>query len=233
MRKFNPVLIFIPLFIIGCTKTEEDFVGSYKTLHTTKVRSGSSGFFSFYSKRPARNTTASYLELRDVEINIFKDGESLKGEAEISSSKADAFDPNTSVKKVGFDLVNFRLENDTLRFTFENQALKLMGKKVKGLIYGQQGSTIIGIDNELTTEKNYKTPNPLYISSNKEFNFYHVISTENPKSAITEKFYNLQIENYNKQLKETSDKETKQILENSIKEIEERLKLLKDGKEHE
>ncbi|HEX8546414.1 MAG TPA: hypothetical protein VF691_05590 [Cytophagaceae bacterium] len=223
MLRFTSLCIIIVL-LCSCKKTEKDFTGKYQILYPDEVKLASEfrGMSMFY-RTPERHTARKYYELLPVTLNFFVDesDKRLKGEAEISQINVIDFSykPKASKRKSDFDIVNIRMENDTLGFQIENQLLKLSGKKIKGQIFKKDDDTFIGLEVDALGLNDFTEKNPLFSSKNGDMVYYKALAPGND-GEIKKKFYQIVLDDFKDKLAKSKNESDSIYFENSIKEIQ-------------
>ena len=229
MKRLTTICL-IAFVLSSCGKTNKDFVGEYQTLYPAKIDlpDNFNPLMSFSHSSQKRETTAkSYCELADIKINLFIDESEkiLKGEAEVIFKDVEKFSflPTVKTKEMDFDIVNIRINNDTLEFSLENQLLKLEGKKIKGRLVKTKDGDYLGFDKDLTGKNLYTEKSPLFRALKDEIIFYKTITIDQKREEVMKQFYRAQIIDLTKSAQEAENSTQKKIAENSIKELESKL----------
>jgi hypothetical protein len=146
---FKKSFVVIVFLFSGCAskKTEDDFIGKYKSFYAAKIDLGNSvsGFLFGGSTKP---TAKSFNDLGEItlELSLGKDG--IQGEESIviKKSQNESFTPSETNIKMSFDLANFHISGDTLFFSLSNQLLSLQGKKYFGSVVKNKSGVLLGFD---------------------------------------------------------------------------------------
>lgn len=220
-------LLIISSIVLGCGKSEKDFIGSYHSFYVTKINlpSGSNMMgmmFGVKAKQPADGK--EFDDLGDIGIELFADqsGKEVKGEAVIVIKRVmnAGFGLKETSEKLNFDVTNLRLNGDTLVGNLENEVLRLTGKKIKLSLVKNGTMSVVGIGNDLGVKNSESRP--LLVSSNADFHFFKCLdeqSVNNEERAFFEK----QEKDLNTKLATEKDETKKQVIKNSLIEIKSRL----------
>lgn len=216
------ITVFFLLFFYSCKKSEKDFIGKYQTLYPAEVKLSSSFNYSMLYNSNQKHTAHRYYELLPVKLNIFEDesDKKLKGEVEIIFLNEHNFslNPTASKDKMDFDIVNFRMEKDTLHFQIENQMLKLSGKKIKGLLVNDGKKSVIGLETDSFGFNDYSIKNPFFIKRSDDMIYYKVVTSDSV-NILKKNFYDNQIKDYEIKRTESKNYHDSIYFENSIEKV--------------
>lgn len=219
-------LFIISLFIIttSCSTTESDYIGKYQTYVclNIKVADGMGGLMSVYRSADQRRTAKVYNVLGSVTLDIFKDASDknkLIGEGTFTRTAAENFSmrPHTTREDLKFDLKNFHLENDTLKFQIVLNGGLGQQRGISGLLFKAGEKTIMGLAPEFSGIHNYTNKNPLYINKTKSMAYYSIVKSN--EDELVKGFYIKQVSELTDSIKREKVKDNKEIMENSIEAI--------------
>jgi hypothetical protein len=209
------IVLLSGLTIIGCKKSEKDFVGKYEVMYSA----------------PTTPDEWGYYDLNKIDLEVFKDQSGLvKGQGAIFIIKG-MQNQGSWVGQPGqsamFDLTNFRIGNDTLFFLIENQVLGSQGKKLNGFIYKGDNGNIVGIDKNMTYTDGVEK-SPCFLSKNSTYVFYKEWSNDEEMKKKYRQFYEVQVEPKKAQLANVKAtwRDVKWVLQQQLNEIQKHL----DGK---
>jgi hypothetical protein len=214
---------------MSCSPTESDFVGEYHTLYSAKIEIANQvDFFSYGYGKKRKTTAKAYHDLGDIKLTLFMDesAKQLGGELRMSEVvKKGFFGTSTSLENVDFDVNNFRIVNDTLIFSLENQILKLEQRKIGGRLIKNGNQVFIGLEKNLTGWSKEAETNPLYCSIQKDLIYHRVLTGRLIRDSVVREFYGLQILEMTKQFNQSQNDTEQTILQNSIDELKKRLEI--------
>jgi hypothetical protein len=220
MRRNILYPIFILFLIVSCAKkTEKDYIGSYKTFYATKIElaNAATGFLFGGRGSKVEITAKSFNDLGEISLELFDGNKGLQGEGLLVVKKAQnmSFSPSETIKKMSFDFSNFRLRNDTLVFSLENEILRLEGKKLRGAIVKNQSGIYFGLDMAFDIQ----TVDGPFDSFEKDgIRFYKCLEKTKARELGID-FFKAQERELLSRIKNEPKSNTKKILENSLNEV--------------
>lgn len=212
------VFVFALTILCSCAKTEKDFIGDYKTLKCEKLMLNNDiirALTAHYSGE-IENENKVFYELSPLTIKIFN-----SASTNTISGLAESISFYTSLAKIhkeklDFDLVNIRIDKDTLRFQLTNEITESKGIKINGFLFKEKEKTILGIDKYLTRSNRFTTQNPLFYSQNKSFICYSVLSVDESTTPCYKAFYESQIVDFKLAMDTLTNENDKITIGNSI-----------------
>ncbi len=214
-------------FVISCSPSEKDFVGEYATLYSAKVTDASELdlFASMYSRK-TKSSVKVYSDLCDIKLTLFVDESTkqLKGELRMTEmAESGMFGISTTAETVDFDVINFRIINDTLHFSIDNQILRLKEKKVSGRLVKNGDEVVLGFEESLTGWTDEANTNPLFVSKHKDFIFHKALSGTVTRDSVVRQHYRAQIKEMGDKVGKLQDEREKMIMKNSIDALKKKL----------
>lgn len=205
------------LFFISCSKSENDYIGDYKTylVSGVKVNQGASWLKLYEESREVHVLTPLTLSLF-----VDESDKKLKGQVKIVKivNQSTLGLPKTTHKKVSLDLKNLRMKEDTLLFTMTSGLLKLAGKEMEGFIIKDGSNVLIGLEKDFVNKNTDK--NPYFVKKQGEYNLFS--GDHKDHEQLLASFYTSQKEELQKALEDPkTTKMEKVFLESSMKYLKE------------
>jgi hypothetical protein len=226
MRTTNALyFIFVLLLIVSCSRrSEKDYIGNYKTFYATKIELGNAVTGFLFGGRGSKPeiTAKTFNDLGEISVELFEGSNGLQGEGSVVIKKAQnmSFSPTETTKKMSFDFSNFRMRNDTLVFSLENEILRLEGKKLRGAIVKNESGIYVGLDKAT----DIKTVNGPFDASEKDGIQFFKCLEKSKAHELGIDFFKRQEKELIGRIKNESKSNAKKILENSLAEVRKQMK---------
>lgn len=217
------------LLMAGCSKSEKDFAGTYRTFYATKVEiTDAFGEMerAFHLKPSGKTSGRSFNDLGEIKVELFVDPQkkALSGEAVFYLKTVDntSVKPEETTKQFDLDVSNFRLNGDTLEFSLDNQLFKNTGRRIIGKIVKGGDANVLGIGKEMVTFPAMAT-SPFFVRQLGPTVYYNCYNEEITKSKVRS-FFTEQETRFVKEIESEKSPRAKQFLENSLADVRARLK---------
>jgi hypothetical protein len=208
-------------------KSEKDYLGSYKTFYATKIELGNTVTGFLFGGRGSKPeiTAKTFNDLGEISIELFEGNNGLQGEGSLVIKKAQnmSFTPSETVKKISLDFSNFRMRNDTLVFSLDNELLRLEGKKLQGAIVKNKDGVYLGLDKASGV---LTVIGPFDASEKDGVQFFKCLD-KTKAYELAQEFFRAQEKELLARMKNESKPNAKKVLENSLNEVRKQMASLK------
>lgn len=215
-------MIGLMFFLNSCSKDEDDYVGKHSTYFSLKISLPNDRF------NKSVITGEEFEDLGQLHMDIFRSGKDgpLSGECTLVVKEPVRIFSRYLVdtKKISLEMVNFRLDGDTLVFSLEPASMRGSSVSLKAKLISQPGALVLGLERSTFAEgvEMGEGNGPFFVSEAGGFLYFACKNLEESKETI-HAFFSAQKDAISAKIVQETDAVKKKVLENSLSAVNYRM----------